>query len=964
MSLSPDQAIGFGPYRIHPGQRLVLEGDQPLRLGRRALDILLILLAHAGEVVSKQRLIAGVWPDSVVEDINLRVHMAALRKALGDGQAGQRYIVTVAQRGYSFVAPVIRQAIEHTPSPSATGRHNLPLRRTRMIGRQALVDNLMAQLPRQRCITLVGPGGIGKTTVALRVAEQLIGRYRDGIRLLDLAPINDPQLIGSHLANLLDLSLHDNDPLSCLIASLRDRHMLLVIDNCEHLIDAVALLSEGILRGAPQVHILATSRESLRIEGEFVQRLESLDCPPPIAVPDLAQAMSFSALQLFAERAMAGHDSFELGDADLPLAIEICRRLDGIPLALELAAAQVATLGLEGLLMQLQGRLPAGERIGQNRHQTLRATLDWSFNLLSACEQACLRRLSVFRGGFTLESAAAVIVGRHIEPHHVFGSVTQLVAKSLLSVEVGDEEVFYRLLDTTRRYALEKLDHALELDQTRERHAERCLALMHQAQADWEMTPTVLWIERYARGLEDLRAALGWALNGEGPQDLGVRLTATSAPLWQELSLLKEYGGHVRRALELLASAASPCPRLEIALKLALGSACYHTFGGTPETIDAFVGAHALARQHDDIAGQLRAVSGHMAVNLSCGHYRMALEQSEQFENLGLHGDPLLSLSTHRLRVLALHYAGDQPQARIHAEQVIQRMAQSGHRNRFTHGFGVQYDQSVASLTVLARVLWLQGFPEQAWRTARQALDIAVQIDHGTSICYTLALATCLIAHYNGDRQNARALLRQLHEQAQKHSVLLFHTWARQYAQVIDADTAVAVPPADSGLVREIMVTLDSGFIDDALLERAQSGAAGWSTAEILRARAEQLLPEEPLRLDGRHREQARSHRGSVYAQPCGSQPAGDGVETDTARTETAEAVLLQALDIARNQGALAWELRSATSLARLWQRQARHHEALALLDPVYRRFTEGYATPDLRKVRLLLDELRSQTDV
>ena len=171
MSLSPNQAIGFGPYRIHPGQRLVLEGDQPLRLGRRAMDILLILLAHAGEVVSKQQLIAGVWPDSVVEDINLRVHMAALRKALGDGQAGQRYIVTVAQRGYSFVAPVVLQSIEQRPA-ATIGRHNLPLRRTRMIGRQSVVDSLMTQLPRQRCITLVGPGGIGKTTVALRVAEQ------------------------------------------------------------------------------------------------------------------------------------------------------------------------------------------------------------------------------------------------------------------------------------------------------------------------------------------------------------------------------------------------------------------------------------------------------------------------------------------------------------------------------------------------------------------------------------------------------------------------------------------------------------------------------------------------------------------------------------------------------------------------------------------------------------------------
>ncbi|WP_460410465.1 MULTISPECIES: ATP-binding protein [unclassified Pseudomonas] len=957
MSLSPNQALGFGPYRIHPGQRLVLEGEQPLRLGRRAMDILLILLAHAGEVVSKQQLMAGVWPDSVVEDINLRVHMAALRKALGDGQAGQRYIITVAQRGYSFVAPVLPQSMEERPVGDAGGRHNLPLRRTRMIGRQALVDSLMTQLPRQRCITLVGPGGIGKTTVALRVAEQLIGHYRDGIRLVDLAPLNDPRLICSHLAALLDLALPEGDPLAALVNGLQQRQMLLLLDNCEHLIDAVAMLSESILRGAPKVHILATSRESLRAEGEFVQRLDSLEYPLMNATLNRQQALEYSALQLFIERATAAQESFELSDAQLPQAIEICHRLDGIPLALELAAAQVAELGLEGLLSQLQGRLPplaAGNQSSLERHLTLRATLDWSFNLLDPCEQTCLRRLGVFCGGFTLESAAAVIVGQQIDPGVVFVSITQLVAKSLLSVEVGDEEVFYRLLDTTRRYALEKLEHAAECEETRERHAERCLALMQQAQSDWEMTPTALWIERYARGLEDLRAALDWSLNGVGPGSLGIRLTAASAPLWQELSLLKEYGGYVRRALSLLDELGEPCPRLKISLKLALGSACYHTWGGTPETIQAFVEARQLAIEHDDVAGQLRAVSGHMAVNLSCGHYRMALAQSEHFDRLGVHGDPLLSLSTHRLRVLALHYAGDQPQARIHAEQVLQRMAHSGHVNRFTHGFGVQYDQSVASLTVLARVLWMQGLPEQAWHSARLALDIAVQIDHGTSICYTLALASCLIAHYNGDQQNARALLQLLLEQSQKHSVLLFNTWARHYAQVIDTQTSTPVPKDSSGLIREIMVTLDDRFVDDALFERALSGDAGWSTAEILRARAAALLKDDPDCLDGALREQARSLRNFGCTQnPCGSKPAREEA------LKEAEALLQQSLTIARSQGALAWELRSATSLAQLWRRQSRCQEALDLLTPIYQRFTEGYATPDLRKVRLLIDELR-----
>ncbi|MGE7960244.1 ATP-binding protein [Pseudomonas sp. NPDC089530] len=932
MPFPVEQAVHFGPYRVYPGQRLILEADQPLRLGRRSMDILLILLEHAGQVVSKQQLIARVWPRSVVEDSNLRVHMAALRKALGDGQAGQRYIVTVAQRGYSFVAPFSLEASgqrpdSDAPTPAPSG-HNLPVRHTRLIGRQALVANVMTQLAHQRFITLVGPGGIGKTTVALGVAEQLIGQYRDGIRLLDLAPVNDPRMISAHLASLLGLALHDDEPASSLAGFLREQQMLLVIDNCEHLLDAVAPLCESILRGAPQVHILTTSRESLRAEGEYVQRLESLDCPPPIAVLDRTQALGFSALQLFVERAMASHDSFELSHAELPLAIEICRRLDGIPLALELAAAQVANLGLDGLLTQLQGSfrlLAQGSQALPGRHQTLRTTLDWSFQLLTPCEQACLRRLGIFRGGFTLASAAAVIVGEQIAPDRVFGSITQLVAKSLLNVEVGDEEVFYRLLDTTRSYALEKLEEAAELPQTRQRHAERCLTLMHQARDEWEQTPTEPWIERYARGLEDIRAALDWGLQPLGPQALAIRLAAASTPLWQELSLLREHGAYVRQALALLEATAEPCPRLAMPLQLALGSACYHTQGSSSEAIEAFVSARTLAERNEDVAGQLKALSGHLAVNLSCGHYQPALEQSRQFDDLALRGaaPAQLALSTQRLRVLALHFAGHQPQARESAEQALQLMSQSGHLSRFTRCFGVQYDQSVAALTILARVLWVQGQPEQAWRTARQALDIALQINHGTSICYTLALSGCLIAHYNGDGATARELLRLLLEQAQKHSVLLFYTWGRHYAQVIEGGANAPGTPAGSGLIGEIMVTLDSALIDDSLLQRAQSGAAGWSTAEILRARAAALLAEQ--------------------------------------RQDAAEAVLQQALDVARTQGALAWELRSATALAQLWQRQGHHQRAHDLLQPVYARFNEGFATPDLARVRLLLDALQGQ---
>ncbi|MBC3361723.1 winged helix-turn-helix domain-containing protein [Pseudomonas sp. SWRI154] len=926
LSLPVEQTLHFGPYRVHPRQRLVLERGQPLRLGRRAVEILLVLLEHAGQVVSKQQLIARVWPKSVVEDTNLRVHVAALRKALGDGQAGQRYIVTVAQRGYSFVAPVTFESPEQLariPHPSLA--RNLPPRRTRMIGRQGMVEALVAQLPRKRFITLVGSGGIGKTTVALRVAERLIGHYRDGTYLLDLASLNDPAMIAPNLCALLDLSLQDGEPLETVIRPLKERHLLLVIDTCEHLIDAVALLCETLLRGAPHLHILATSREGLRAEGEHVQRLDSLALPPRGMAIEGYPALAYPALQLFAERAMASQDDFELTDHEVPMVVDICQRLDGIPLAIELAAAQVGRFGLQELCRQLQDNIALLDHdihASAPRQQTLRATLDWSFALLTTCEQTCLRRLAVFMGSFNLASAAAVIVGQHVAPSQVLVSVSQLVAKSLLNVEIGDEEVRYRLPDTTRSYALEKLIDAGELAASQERHAERCLTLMEQAEKDWDTTPTRLWIERYATYRDDIRAALDRGLGPHGSHSVAIRLTARTLPLWQELSLLREHGLYVSKARQLLRAGPSPCPKLTLALELAHASFNYHTEGGTPATVEAFVTARQLAWQCHDLPGELRAVSGQMTVNLSRGRYQEALEQWLAFDRLGLPGDPVLSLSTQRLRVLALHFSGDQGAARHHAEQVIQRLAQNGHLSRFTHGFGVQYEQSVAALTILARILWLQGFAEKARRTADLALQIALQINHGTSICYTLATAGCVIAHYAGDHLIARERLDLLKCQARKHSVMLFHDWACHYERALDG-APLATYPTTTSLIEDIVVTLRPEAASPQQIERAHSGAAGWCSAEILRATAHVLLARDD--------------------PPVESQ---------------AEALLLAALDVARRQGALAWELRSALSLARLWQRQGQDEAAEEVLARVYRRFTEGFDTPDLKETDALLQSL------
>ncbi len=918
MSRHREQAVQFGPYRVFPGQRLIAENDRPLRLGRRAMDILLALLERPGEVLGKAELMSRVWPDTVVEDISLRVHIAALRKALGDGQGGQRYIVTVAQRGYSFVAPLREQPDE--PLLTTQVPHNLPLRRTRLIGRQMLVNRLLGQLTRQRLLTLAGPGGIGKTTVALRVAEQLIGHYRDGIRLLDLSTLNNPSTIVSNLAGVLGLALPDQAPLEALCAHLRGRQLLLLIDNAEHLVDSVASLCEHLLRHAPELQILVTSRECLRAEGEAVQRLDALECPPPEAAGDPAEALKYGAVQLFVERAIANQESFELNADNLATIVAICQQLDGIPLALELAAAQLASLGPHALLADL-GRHLLPAQGDERRQHLLGATLDWSFQLLADSERTCLRRLSVFRGGFSLHSAMTLAAGERLSPDQVRDAVSQLVTQSLLNVDVGDEEVFYRMLDTTRSYALDQLQQAGELPEALKRHAERCLAIMQQAEQEWAQTSAPRWLERYSRCLDDLRGALEWGFAHAEAGLLGARLTAASAPLWQELSLLSEHGRHIRKALHRLDADGHAGGSLAINLRLAMGTFSYHDHGGIPTTLDAFASARELAERHGDLPGQLRAISGNMAVHLSRGEYHQALQLSRDFDQRGLSQDPQLALSAQRLRGLGLHFSGDQDAARREADDALQRMAHSGRLNRFTHGFGVQYDQSVAALTLQARILWLQGLPEQAAATANQALELAVQINHGTTLCYTLALSGCVIPWYNGDRQLARERVRLLHEQSVRHSVGLFRDWAGHYGHAFD-DSAEAPRTEPGGLIGDLLATLLPGRVDDALLQRAHSGAAGWASAALLCSAAEQRL-------------------GSA---------AGSRQE--------AESLLLKALGIARKQQALAWELRSATALARLWLEDQRPLPARQLLAPVHARFREGLDTVELLRARDLLAQL------
>jgi DNA-binding winged helix-turn-helix (wHTH) protein len=346
----------FGSFRLLPDQRLLKEGDKPVRIGSRALDLLIALVDRPGELVRKEELVALVWPNTNVAPCNLSVHIAALRRILGDGRDGKRFVINIPGRGYRFVADVTTD-IEPSPSLAVNATHNLPAPFTQLIGREDAMADLVLQLRQHRLLTAVGPGGIGKSSVAQAVARELVGRFRDGIWLIDLEPLTDPQLLPSALRSALGFEANGEASIQRVVASLRDKSMLLLLDNCAHLVSEAARLADAVLKEAPGVQVLATSCEPLRVLGEQVYRLPPLECPPASAQPTADAVLGFPAARLFVERAYNLHGEFELSNTDAPLVASICRRLDGIPLAIKSAATGVSFLGLQDLSESLDDSL-------------------------------------------------------------------------------------------------------------------------------------------------------------------------------------------------------------------------------------------------------------------------------------------------------------------------------------------------------------------------------------------------------------------------------------------------------------------------------------------------------------------------------------------------------------------------------------------------------------------------------
>jgi len=948
------EAYIFGPFRLDPAARRLQRAGKPVDVGSRSLDILIALIRRAGSVVSQRELMSLVWRELVVEESNLRGHLMRLRKALADGEDGARYVINVPGQGYSFVAPVRRTTeplamlpdgeYDHEQPADALPIHELPPRLARMVGRDETVDLLSKLVHAHRFVSVVGPGGMGKTTVAVATAHMLLDDFRGAVFFVDLASLADPALVCDAIAATVRFRGHGQDPLPGLLAFLAARRLLLVLDNCEHVVEAVAALAERVCRDAPQAHLLTTSRESLRVEGEHVHLLRPLDLPLEGVELTAARALASPAVQLFVERAAASGHGEELSDADAGVVVDICRRMDGIALAIELAASRVGSYGIRGTAGFLEYRfrlLWQGRRSALPRHHTLQAMLDWSFNLLSERDRRVLRRLSVFVGPFTHDAAVDVTRDATLADQDIVDAIASLSDKSLLSVSVSvaDGVICHRLLHTTRAYAATKLAESEDSKLVADRHALHCRDQLTYDAIDTPIADAHA-LSRSLRHLGDIRAALAWTLSDSGDPAVGVEIAARTSAIFLGASLLRECQRWCELALAVMPQGSSGTPT-ELALLSALAMSAMFTRGNGAEVRTAIERGLQLAETLGDRHHQLHLLAGLHIYLTRIGDFKAAVLVAEQAATLtGNTEDPAVVAMTDWMLGCAHHLAGDQKAALEHCERGFQRvLAAAGPIH--VDFFG--YDHRVRALVALARASWIQGFPDRAARLARQALDEAQEREHPVNLCIAMIYSITVLL-WNRDIQEASLHIERLLTHANRYSLAPYHAVGvalKGELAILRSEHATGVLLLRQALAalrseqHHVLTTSFSRALAEGLL---LCGDVDLATRTIDSTLAHVRMRGETLELG----DLLRVRAGALLAA---SPPGG----------EAAEALLLESIAEARRSGALSFELRAMLSLVPVWRRGGRGDEALEMLAALVARFSEGHTTGDLRAAQALL---------
>ena len=927
-----EDVFAFGPFRLLTAQRRLERAGVVAPIGGRAFDILRILVERAGQVVGKTELLRQIWPNRIVEEGSLRFHITALRKALGEG----RYIENIAGQGYSFVASVSRLPgalpADMRPRPARP----LPARRGRPVGRAEVLKMLAEQLLDHRFVTVAGPGGVGKTTVALELAYNLALEFDGDICFLDVGNAFDSGLLAGGLASALGVPVQPAGAAPDLITFLRGRRMLLVLDGCEPGVDAAAVLAGQLFREAPDVHLLATSREALRADGECVHWLLPLDYPAPDAGQTANDALGFAAVQLFVDRVASCRLGFALTDEDAPLVSMICRKLDGLALAIELAAGRVYAYGVGEVARQIESRFALmwpGPRTAAARHQTLSATLDWSYQLLPASGQAVFRRLSVFAGAFTLRMATDVVADDSISEAEAIEALGCLVSKSLVQFAVEGKHGAYRLLAMTRSYAFDKLQRAEEALWVADRHGKLVWRLLAGGtagtQGDGLRHPIDL--------LDDVRAALEWSLSADGDFDTSCAIAAGSAPLWLEAGLLVECRYWMARILDSVDAAALGANQ-RLAIQATLVSAETFTGGFTRGSFSNWLNTLATGKAAANVGQQLTRLIVLWARRIRSPDYLEALSLAHKVEDLSITlSDPGARAMADWMVGISYHHLGQLSLARFHLERSLATDTLKA-RQAMMMQFG--YERRIPSLGVLSNLLWLEGRPDQARQLGTAAIAEARDQPYPVPLCEVLTWQAFNL-HLRGDGpEQIDAVLDEANAHARAHFIggylglglalkglnTVFRGNFAGGAQVSEGLDLLSQanyegfhPLFRSELAR-LQVQAGMRLRDqdiDALFELEAGCPENWSSAEVKRNLGEIAL-----------------YRG----------------EADRAMRLFADAA-----DCAERQGALSWALRASLSLARSATDRDQRPRAVRMLQQLRQKFNEGETTADIHAADLLL---------
>jgi predicted ATPase/DNA-binding winged helix-turn-helix (wHTH) protein len=939
------EIILFGPFRLVVSERLLTNGSVPVDISARSFDILTSLLSKPTEVISKEDLIDQVWPGIAIEESNLRVHIAKLRKTLGDGKDGVRYIETVAGRGYCFVAPVVRsdEQIDSPNKPIPFCQYDLPSRTT-MIGRDDDLRKLVARLMADRFVSIVGSGGVGKTTLAIAIGHHLMLDFAGAVLFVDLSMISDPNLVATVIASTLGLSVQSDDATPSLIAYLRHKRILLILDTCEHLVEAVAASASIMFKSTSQAHILVTSRETTQVDGENVYRLEPLECAPDCEGLTAAVAMTFPAIQLFLDRARASGAQLEFGDGEAAIVASMCRKLDGVALAIELAARRIEAYGLlqtAALLDEKLTLLWTGPRSAPPRQRTLKATLDWSYKLLSEVESVVLCRLAVFAGIFTMDAALEIASSAAVDRSLVLGTVESLVAKSMIATCPAGGIMRYRLLDTTRDYARESRAYHAEFADVSACHANYYRQWLEQSGIDW---PTLSAAQRASHliALNNVRAALEWCFGVNGNGEIGVELAAAAVPVFLTMSLLPEchrWSEQAIRALDETTFGGSQ----EMHLQAGLGHSSMQMWGESDAAHLALNRSLAIAEKRGDVLHQAGLLGVLHTLHLRGADFKTALAYARRCRALAENIDDSAAITlAHAILGRSLLISGDLGGARVEFEALLPVRS----RSRQTHSNYLAYTWHYRTNSVLARTLWLQGFPAQAVERAEQTIKDAELTDNSVSLATVLAWVSAVFL-WTGDLQSAGRYIESCIVLAKSHSLKPLVA----IGQARKAELAILRGDAKTGVeklresIEEIRAVRFELIVPEFEISLVQGLAALGRFAEAIEL-IKQTIQRTEISGDALFMAEMLRIKGRLFL----SMPRPN--------IDDAKLCFMQSLELSRRQGAGGWELRAASDLASLFASEGQPERGRAVLQPVFEQFVEGFETADLTTAKTLLSLL------